>query len=105
MGVETGSAEAMERAISERERNTRLLPPCLVISENLQPRVAPLHYPHLSHSEIVHSVEEFYRSFYFRAPKIASIVKEMALSPEMLIRRMREAVEFFGFLRERRGIA
>jgi hypothetical protein len=29
----------------------------------------------------------------------------MALSPEMLMRRMREAVEFFGFLRERRGVA
>ena len=66
-------------------------------------QVAPLHYPHLSHSEIFHSVEEFYRSFYFRAPKIASIVSEMALSPEMLKRRLREAVEFFGFLRERRG--
>ncbi len=67
-------------------------------------QVAPLHYPHLSHSEIFHSVEEFYRAFYFRAPKIAAIVKEMALSPEMLMRRMREAVEFFGFLRERRAV-
>jgi hopanoid biosynthesis associated radical SAM protein HpnJ len=35
-------------------------------------QVAPLSYPHLSHSEIFHSVEEFYRRFYFRAPKIAS---------------------------------
>ncbi|MEJ2377097.1 MAG: hopanoid biosynthesis associated radical SAM protein HpnJ [Pseudolabrys sp.] len=67
-------------------------------------QVAPLHYPHLSHNEIFHSVEEFYSKFYLRAPKIASIVSEMALSPEMLKRRMREAVEFFGFLRERRGV-
>ena len=66
-------------------------------------QVAPLHYPHLSHTEIFHSVEEFYTRFYFRAPKIASIVKEMALSPEMLVRRLREAVEFFGFLREHRS--
>jgi len=65
-------------------------------------QVAPLHYPHLSHSEIFHSVEEFYSKFYLRAPKIASIVKEMALSPEMMRRRLREAVEFFGFLREHR---
>src|SRR3954451_6355706 len=50
-------------------------------------QLAPLHYPHLSHTEIFHSVEEFYTRFYFRAPKIASIVKEMALSPEMLKRR------------------
>ena len=68
-------------------------------------QVAPLHYPHLSHNEIFHSVEEFYRTFYFRAPKIASIVTEMALSPDMLKRRLREAVEFFGFLRERRQAA
>ena len=68
-------------------------------------QVAPLHYPHLSHTEIFHSVEEFYTRFYFRAPKIASIVTEMARSPEMLKRRMREAVEFFGFLRERRGVS
>src|SRR3989454_7871728 len=47
-------------------------------------QIAPLHYPHLSHSEIFHSVEEFYRRFYFRAPKIASIVSEMALSPQMM---------------------
>ena len=67
-------------------------------------QLAPLSYPHLSHSEIFHSVEEFYRAFYFRAPKIASIVVEMAQSREMLKRRLREAVEFFAFLRERRGV-
>ncbi len=67
-------------------------------------QLAPLSYPHLSHSEIFHSVEEFYRAFYFRAPKIASIVMEMAQSREMLRRRLREAVEFFAFLRERRGV-
>jgi len=66
-------------------------------------QVAPLHYPHLSHAEIFQSVEEFYRRFYLRAPKIASIVAEMVQSREMLVRRLREAVEFFAFLRERRG--
>jgi radical SAM superfamily enzyme YgiQ (UPF0313 family) len=64
-------------------------------------QIAPLHYPHLSHSEIFHSVEEFYRRFYFRAPKIASIVSEMARSPQMMKRRLREGIEFFRFLRER----
>jgi radical SAM superfamily enzyme YgiQ (UPF0313 family) len=67
-------------------------------------QLAPLAYPHLSHSQIYHSVEDFYRQFYFRAPKIASIVSEMAASPQMLKRRLREAVEFFAFLRERRGV-
>ena len=68
-------------------------------------QIAPLHYDHLSHTEIFSSVEEFYRRFYFRAPKIASIVGEMVRSPEMMKRRLREGVEFFRFLRERREAA
>ena len=65
-------------------------------------QVAPLSYEHLSHAEIFASVEEFYRRFYFRAPKIAAICAEMVRSPEMMKRRLREGVEFFAFLRERR---
>jgi hopanoid biosynthesis associated radical SAM protein HpnJ len=68
-------------------------------------QIAPLHYPHLSHSEIFHSVEQFYRRFYLRAPKIASIVSEMAVNPQMMKRRLREGIEFFRFLRERRQAA
>jgi len=64
-------------------------------------QIAPLTYPHLSHTEIFDSVETFYRKFYFRAPKIASIVGEMVRSPQMMKRRLREGVEFFQFLRER----
>ncbi|HVM78533.1 MAG TPA: hopanoid biosynthesis associated radical SAM protein HpnJ [Stellaceae bacterium] len=64
-------------------------------------QIAPLHYQHLSHEEIFDSVETFYRRFYFRAGKIASIVGEMVRSPEMMARRLREGVEFFRFLRER----
>ncbi len=65
-------------------------------------QIAPLQYPHLSHTEIFHSVEDFYKRFYFRAGKIASIVGEMVTSPDMLVRRLREGVEFFHFLRERK---
>ena len=68
-------------------------------------QIAPLHYPHLSHTEIFDSVEAFYRRFYFRAPKIASIVGEMVTSPQMMKRRLREGVEFFHFLRERKKAA
>ena len=64
-------------------------------------QIAPLHYPHLSHKEIFDSVETLYREFYFRPSKILSILKEMALSPQMLVRRLREGVEFFAFLKER----
>ena len=67
-------------------------------------QLAPLHYPHLTHSEIFDSVETFYRRFYFRSGKIASIVGEMVMSPAMMKRRLREGLEFFQFLRERRAV-
>ncbi|MGH7106199.1 MAG: hopanoid biosynthesis associated radical SAM protein HpnJ [Acetobacteraceae bacterium] len=68
-------------------------------------QIAPLSYAHLSHTEIFESVETFYKRFYFRTSKIASIVGEMAKSPEMAARRLREGVEFFHFLRERHKAA
>jgi len=67
--------------------------------------IAPLHYPHLSHQEIFESLETFYRSFYFRPRKIGEIVGEMVFSPTMMKRRLREGVEFFEFLKERRNVA
>ncbi len=89
--------EALEKGWLDREHAE------LVDDHGVQ--LAPLHYPHLSHQEIFHSVEDFYRRFYFRAPKIASIVSEMARSPAMMRRRLREGVEFFQFLRQRRETA
>ena len=65
-------------------------------------QIAPLHYPHLTHREIFDSLEEFYRAFYFRPGKIMSIVGEMLRSTDMMKRRLREGVEFFEFLRERK---
>ena len=64
-------------------------------------QIAPLNYPHLGHTEIFESVEEFYKKFYFRPSKIAEIVGEMLTSRHMLVRRLREGVEFFQFLRNR----
>jgi radical SAM superfamily enzyme YgiQ (UPF0313 family) len=64
-------------------------------------QIAPLNYPDLSHTEIFESVEEFYKKFYFRPSKIGEIVGEMLTSKEMLVRRLREGVEFFQFLRTR----
>jgi len=73
----------------------------LVDAHGLQ--IAPLHYPHLSHTEMFDNLETFYRRFYFRAPKIASILGEMLTSPQMMARRLREGREFFQFLRERQA--
>jgi len=68
-------------------------------------QIAPLNYPHLSHTVIFEAVEDFYKKFYFRPSKIASIVGEMIMSPEMMRRRLREGIEFFHFLRERQNVA
>src|ERR1700751_340574 len=64
-------------------------------------QIAPVHYPHLSHTEIFQSLETFYKRFYFRRKKIASLLGEMMRSPQMMRRRLREGVEFFQFLRSR----
>ncbi len=64
-------------------------------------QIAPLHYPHLSHTEIFELLETFYKRFYFRREKIASLVAEMIKSPQMMRRRLREGIEFFQFLRSR----
>ncbi|MBP2291682.1 hopanoid biosynthesis associated radical SAM protein HpnJ [Azospirillum rugosum] len=66
-------------------------------------QIAPLHYPHLAHTQIFDSVETFYRRFYFRPRKIGSIVNEMVRSPDMMKRRLREGVEFFQFLNARKA--
>jgi hopanoid biosynthesis associated radical SAM protein HpnJ len=68
-------------------------------------QIAALNYPHLSHGEIFEAVEDFYRKFYFRPSKIASILAEMFTSPEIMKRRLAEGVEFFHFLRSRRDAA
>ena len=68
----------------------------LVDGEGVQ--LAALSYPHLSKEDIFHSVERFYKRFYFRPSKIWEIVSEMLGSWEMTKRRLREGIEFFRFL-------
>jgi len=68
-------------------------------------QIAQLSYPHLPASVIFDKVEEFYRRYYFRPSKIASIVGEMLRDWDMMKRRLREGVEFFDFLRRRKEIA
>src|SRR5580692_6732632 len=62
-------------------------------------QLAAISYPHLSKEQIFHSMEVFYKRFYFRPGKIWEIVREMLGSWEMMRRRLREGVEFFRFLR------
>jgi hopanoid biosynthesis associated radical SAM protein HpnJ len=64
-------------------------------------QVSSLNYPDLSHREIFEALEEFYKRFYFRPRKIAEMTWEMASSPPMLVRRLREGAEFLRFLTKR----
>ena len=68
-------------------------------------QLSTLSYPHLSASEISDSMERFYRRFYLRPAKVAEMVLEMASTPGMTRRRLREGAEFFRFLSERRAEA
>jgi len=61
-------------------------------------QLATLNYPHLGHTEILDSVDDFYKRFYFRAPKIAEMTAEMLRHPSMATRRLREGTEFLQFL-------
>ena len=71
----------------------------LVASDGLQ--VSSLAYPHLAKEEIFQAVETFYKRFYFRPGKMLEMVAEMARSPRMLKRRLREGAEFMHFLGSR----
>ena len=57
-----------------------------------------LSYPHLEHTEILNSVDSFYKRFYFRAGKLAEMSAELFRRPDMAARRLREGAEFVRFL-------
>jgi hopanoid biosynthesis associated radical SAM protein HpnJ len=67
-------------------------------------QTAMLSYPNLNRTEIYESVETFYKQFYFRAGKIAEMSAEMLRSPQVMKRRLREGVEFVGFIRNRGSV-
>jgi hopanoid biosynthesis associated radical SAM protein HpnJ len=68
-------------------------------------QIAALNYPKLSSTMLFHSVEEFYRRFYFRPRKMFSLFGGMLRDPEVMKRRLREGVEFFKFLHEHKTAA
>jgi hopanoid biosynthesis associated radical SAM protein HpnJ len=68
-------------------------------------QLAALSYPGLGHTEILDSVDMFYKRFYFRAGKIAEMAAEMARSPQLAARRLREGREFVQFLGRSRDLS
>src|SRR6202161_4559859 len=68
-------------------------------------QTSSMNYPGLSSTVIFNSVEELYRKFYFRPRKMFSLFGGMLRDPEVMKRRLREGVEFFKFLHERKATA
>jgi hopanoid biosynthesis associated radical SAM protein HpnJ len=64
-------------------------------------QIAALSCPGLTHTEIMESVDAFYKRFYFRAGKLAEMSAEMLRHPQMAGRRLREGAEFARFLARR----
>jgi radical SAM superfamily enzyme YgiQ (UPF0313 family) len=64
-------------------------------------QLAALSYPHPGHTEILESVDAFYKRFYFRAGKLAEMSADMLRHPGTTARRLREGTEFVQFLGRR----
>ncbi len=71
----------------------------LVSGEGTQ--LASLEYPHLARTEILDSLDTFYKRFYFRAGKLAELSAELVRRPATVGRRLREGSEFVHFLGRR----
>jgi radical SAM superfamily enzyme YgiQ (UPF0313 family) len=85
---------------AQAQKNRWFSDDSLVAESGIQ--TSTLSYPSLSGKQIEDAVEQMYRRFYFRPKAIIPIVREMLTSRQMLIRRLREGREFFGYLRERK---
>lgn len=64
---------------------------------------ASLDYKNLSGGEIFDAVETLYKKFYFRPRPISRIVRSMLKDRDVCRRRLREAREFFGFMKTRKS--
>jgi len=65
-------------------------------------QLAALEYPDLDRETIFSAVEDFYRTFYFRPRPILRMMGDMMRDRQEFQRRIREGVEFFRFLNQRK---
>jgi hopanoid biosynthesis associated radical SAM protein HpnJ len=65
-------------------------------------QVSALSYPHLTHTEIARTTEEFYRRFYFRPKKMFAMAKDMIVDWDVATRRLSEGAQFLQYLARRR---
>jgi hopanoid biosynthesis associated radical SAM protein HpnJ len=87
---------------AEAVRNGWLETEALVDATGVQR--SALGYPHLPGTEIFHSLDAFYRRFYFRPRKMISLGRAMLRDPALRQRRLREGREFLRFLAARRKL-
>ncbi|MEG3436363.1 hopanoid biosynthesis associated radical SAM protein HpnJ [Pannus brasiliensis CCIBt3594] len=87
----------------QAEENGWFTDKAMVANSGIQ--MSTLEYPGLNAAKIEDAVEQMYRRFYFRPKAIVPIVGEMLSDPQMLVRRLREGREFFGYLRDRQNQA
>ena len=66
-------------------------------------QTAVLQYDGLDRDQIFEYVEKFYKSYYFRPRPIARILWTMLQDAHVMQRRLREGLEFFQFMRSRKG--
>jgi hopanoid biosynthesis associated radical SAM protein HpnJ len=64
-----------------------------------------LEYEHLSSDDIFEAVDTFYKRFYFRPRKMASLAFDMLRDKDVMRRQLREGKEFFQFLWGRKDAA
>ncbi len=63
---------------------------------------AVLNYPELSSEQMEEALEHFYKAFYLRPRPILRILRDMLKDRRVMVRRLREAREFFSFFATRR---
>ena len=63
---------------------------------------AVIAYDDLSSGEIHAALERFYREYYLRPRPILRIMRDMLRDRQVMVRRLREAREFFSFMAQRR---
>jgi len=63
---------------------------------------AAIEYPDLTGAEIFNAVQKLYSAFYFRPKPILRILCTMLTNADVCVRRLREAKEFFFFMRNRK---
>ena len=90
------------RAGAARTAGCRSSAPAAIWCRTRASRRRCCRYDELSSAEMHAALERFYRAYYLRPRPILRIVRDMVRDREVMVRRLREAREFFSFMAQRR---